>query len=155
MKKVYLETTIVSYLAAWPSRDLVTAAHQQITHDWWDRRNRFDLFVSELVLQEAGNGDATAASRRLELLEGIPVLSVSRDALDLAGELVSRGPLPEKALADALHISLSVLSGVDFLVTWNLKHIANAVLRQSIEKICRSKGFEPPTICTPEELMEV
>src|SRR5215218_10242948 len=98
MKKVYLETTIVSYLAAWPSRDLVTAAHQQITHDWWDRRNRFDLFVSELVLQEAGNGDATAASRRLELLKGIPILSVSRDALDLAEELVSRGPLPEKAL---------------------------------------------------------
>lgn len=154
MKRVYLETTIVSYLAAWPSRDLVTAAHQQITRDWWERRDQFDLFVSELVLQEAGSGDVAAASRRLELLEGIPVLSVTRDALDLAGELVSRGPLPEKALADALHISLSVLSGLDFLVTWNCKHIANATLRHSIEKICRAKGFEPPIICTPEELME-
>lgn len=154
MKRVYLETTIVSYLAAWPSRDLVTAAHQQITREWWGRRDQFELFVSELVLQEAGAGDATAASRRLEILQGIPVLSITRDAVDLAEELVRRVPLPEKAVADALHISLSVLGGVDFLVTWNCKHIANAVLRHSIEKICRAKQFEPPIICTPEELME-
>ena len=155
MKKVYLETTIISYLAAWPSRDLVTAAHQQITHDWWDRRDRFNLYASELVLGEAGSGDSAAAARRLELLSDIPVLSVTREALDFAEELIKRGSLPEKALSDALHISLSVLNGMDFLVTWNLKHIANAVQRQSIENACRAKGFDPPTICTPEELMEV
>jgi PIN domain-containing protein len=154
MASVYLETTIISYLSARPSRDVVTAAHQQITREWWERRNRFDLFVSELVVQEAGAGDAGASVRRLELLQGIPVLSLTRDALELARDLVNIGPLPEKALADALHISISVFSGMDFLVTWNCRHLANAVLRYRIEQICRTKGYNPPIICTPEELME-
>jgi hypothetical protein len=153
--KLYLETTIVSYLTAWPSRDLITAAHQQITREWWESRDRFDLFASELVTREASGGDARAAARRLEILEGIPVLSLTREATELAAELVSTGPLPEKSLADALHISIAVLSGMNFLLTWNCTHLANAVIRHRIEQIFRLKGYDPPIICTPEELTEV
>jgi hypothetical protein len=155
--KIYIETTIPSYLAAWrPSRDLVRAAHQQITREWWQsRRSEFDLYVSQLVIQEVGSGDQVAAAERLEVLEGISVLAVSDDATDLASALVQGAPLPPKASVDALHIAIAVVNGMDYLLTWNCTHIANATLRGGIESICRSKGYEPPVICTPEELMEV
>src|SRR5215210_2810597 len=147
--KLYLETTIISYLTAWPSRDLITAAHQQITREWWEGRDRFDLFVSELVTREAGRGDAQAATRRLELLRGIPVLSLTGEATERAKELVSTGPLPEKSLADARHISIAVLGGMDCLLTWNCTHLANAVIRHKIEQIFRTKGYDPPSVCRP------
>ena len=153
--KVYLETTIPSYLTALPSRDLVVAAHQQITREWWQGRERFELFISQIVLREASGGDAEAASRRIELVQGIPVLEVTEEASVLAEELVRRGALPENAAVDALHISVAVVNGLDYLLTWNCTHIANAMIRGDIEHICRSKEYEPPVICTPEELMEV
>jgi hypothetical protein len=151
--KVYLETTIPSYLTAWPSRDLVRAAHQQITREWWDsRRSDFDLYVSPTVLQEASAGDPNAAAERLKVLEGIPVLDLSDSATELAEELIKRVPLPAKASLDALHIAVAVVSGMDYLLTWNCTHIANAELRGRIEAVVRSLGYEPPVICTPEEL---
>jgi hypothetical protein len=153
--KVYLETTISSYLAAWPSRDLVTAAHQQITHEWWqDRRDEFDLFVSQLVLQEASAGDPDAAARRLAFLDDLPLLEQNEEAVALAEVLVAAIPLPERAAADALHIAIATVHSVDYLVTWNCTHIANARLRGSVEAICRSHGYQPPIICTPVELRE-
>ena len=152
--KVYLETTIPSYLTALPSRDLVMAAHQQITREWWQGRERFELFISQIVLREASGGNAEAASRRMELVQGIPVLEVTEEASVLAEELVRRRALPESAAVDALHISVAVVNGLDYLLTWNCTHIANATIRGDIERICRSKGYEPPVICTPEELME-
>ena len=99
-------------------------------------------------------GDSDAAARRLEAMEGITVVALNDAATDLARTFVERGPVPEKALADALHISLAVLSGIDYLMTWNCSHIANAVIRNRIEKICREAGYDPPVICTPQELME-
>jgi hypothetical protein len=153
--KVYLETTIPSYLTAWPSRDLVKAAHQQITREWWQNRTKFDLHISQLVLREASGGDAEAARLRLEALRGIPVLALSPAASALAQQLVQQGPLPENAVADALHIAIAVVNGMDYLLTWNCAHIANAALRHRIEAICRASGYEPPVLCTPEELMEV
>jgi hypothetical protein len=153
--KAYLETTIPSYLAAWPSRDLIIAAHQQITHEWWQiHRADYDLFVSQIVVEEVGLGDSGAATRRLQLLEGIPLVEQSDSATELAKILLYQVPLPEKAAVDVLHIAIAVAGGMDYLITWNCTHIANATLRSRIEAVCRSHGYEPPVICTPEELME-
>jgi len=152
--KVYLETTVLSYLTGRPSRDLVTAAHQQLTRDWWEERASFDLYVSQVVVQEAAGGDSGAASARLQVLEGIEVLEVTSEARDLAEQLLSGGAVPEKAAVDAMHISIAVVNGMDYLVTWNCAHIGNATMRHTIEGVCRAAGYDPPVICTPEELME-
>lgn len=152
---VYLETTIPSYLAARPSRDLVTAAHQQLTVDWWQgRRQGFRLFVSELVLQEAALGDADVAGRRLGYLTGIASLAITTPTQTLATSLVGSGLLPGKAAADALHIAIAAVHGIDYLLTWNIRHLANAAIRRRIEAVCGASGFPPPVLCTPEELME-
>jgi predicted nucleic acid-binding protein len=150
---VYLETTIFSYLTARPTRDIVQAAHQQLTREWWDRRTRFDLFVSQIVITEASGGDADAASKRLAELEGIPVLAVTSEAVDLAGRFVKAHAMPERAAVDALHVAVAVVNGMDYVLTWNCTHIANAAIRDKIEQTCRDAGYEPPVICTPEELM--
>ena len=153
--KVYLETTIPSYLTARPSRDLVTAAHQQITREWWDtRRHAFDLFISQMVIDEASAGDPDAAARRLEALAPLSLLDPRAEGADLAQALIEQVPLPVSATADALHIAIAVVNGMDYLLTWNCTHIANAVLRSQIETVCRSKGFAVPIICTPDELLE-
>jgi len=152
---LYLETTIPGSLAAWPSRDLIRAARQQITREWWDtRRSAFDLFVSQVVIREVSAGDRTAAEDRLKLLENIAILELDEEATRLAEELLRGVPLPAKAAVDALHIAIAAVSAMDYLLTWNCTHIANAVLRGRIESVCRGHGRTPPRICTPEELME-
>ena len=151
---VYLETTIPSYLTAWPSRDLVRVAHQQITRDWWDRRRaEFELYISQVVLRECQAGDATAAAERLKILQDLPLLEQTEEATRLAQALVDRVPLPERAAVDALHVAIATVHGVDYLLTWNCTHIANATLRDPIESVCRENGYEPPAICTPDELL--
>ena len=151
--KIYLETTIISYLAARPSKDLITAAHQQVTRDWWQNRRRdFDLFSSQLVIQESSGGDAAVAKTRLQLLSDISLVQVNVDCVSLARALVEKGPIPEKAAVDALHIAIATVHGMDYLLTWNCKHIANAEMQTAVNRICRSAGYEPPVICTPEEL---
>ena len=153
---VYVETSIVSYLAARPSRDLVTAARQQVTAEWWtSRRKAFRLHVSELVVQEAADGDADAAERRLSLLAGIPVLAATAEALELAKAFVDNRIVPTSAEADALHIAIAATSGIEYLLTWNCRHIANAQIRARIERFARLRGLEPPILCTPDELMEI
>lgn len=151
--RVYVETTIVSYLVARPSRDVVLKAHQQLTHDWWtEERPRYDLCVSPLVVREASAGDARMAGLRLSALHDVPLLEITSDATELARTLIERGSLPSKAEADALHIALAAVHGVEFLLTWNCKHIANARMRPRIETLCRAAGYSPPILCTPEEL---
>lgn len=152
--KVYLETTIVSYLVAAPTRDIVQAAHQQLTRQWWAARDRFDIFVSRAVVAEARRGDATAAARRLRSLRGIPRLAGGRRGASLAEALLRSGALPRKAEIDAVHVGIAAVNGIDYLLTWNLRHLANAVLRGKIEEAVRAAGLVPPIICTPEELME-
>jgi len=153
--KVYLETTIPSYLTSRPSRDLVTAAHQQVTRDWWERRRHdYDLFASQVVVQEARAGDQDAAERRLAALEGVPQLELREDVFALAEELMEKGAVPREAAEDALHIAAATVHGMEYLLTWNCTHIANAHTRFLIEEVCRSLGYRPPTICTPEELIE-
>ncbi len=151
---VYLETTIVSYLTAWPSRDLVMAAHQQITHEWWDNdRREFDLRISQPVLDEAGAGDLEAAARRLQILSTLPRLEVTREAITLAQVLLDQTPMPPRASVDALHVAVAAVHGIDHLLTWNCKHIANTVIRPGVEAVCRACGYRPPIICTPEEII--
>ena len=154
MRTVYLETSIISYLTALPSRDLVLAAHQQVTREWWSRRERFDLFVSDAVLEEAARGDAIAAARRIEAVAGISVLSATEPAQILARGLLQAAAIPAKAAIDAAHVAIAAAHGVDFLMTWNCTHIANAAVRGKIEAVCREAGFRPPVICTPLELRE-
>lgn len=151
--RVYVETSVLSYLTASPSRDLVQAAHQQITVEWWGRRDRFDLFVSEAVLAEARKGDPAAAARRIGAAEGLQVLSATHDAQRLATALLEAAVMPEKAAIDAAHVAIATVHGLEFLLTWNCTHIANATMRPRIEAVCRQSGFQPPIICTPEELV--
>lgn len=152
--KVYIETTIPSYLASRPSRDIITAGHQQITREWWERdRELFEFYISQFVLDECGAGDAVMAGARLELVKDLTLLEISDAAVDLSKQLVDRGPLPAKADKDALHIAIAAANAMDYLVTWNMKHIANAFMKRSIDQKCRDAGFDPPVICTPEELL--
>jgi len=149
---VYVETSIISYITARRSRDIVIAAHQQLTRRWWRSRSSYRLFVSQIVRDEAGVGDRAARLRRLRALRGIPALAITDQATRLAGELVRRGAIPRKATVDAFHIGIAAAHQVEYLLTWNCKHIANATMRGTIEAICRSEGVTPPIICTPEEL---
>src|ERR1051325_4763951 len=137
MPTVYLETTIPSYLTARPSRELVIAAHQEVTREWWaSRRKAYEVFVSQAVLDKAGSGDPEAAAERLRALAGVPVLQITEDAIRLAARLVQDVPMPPKSAVDALHVALSAVHGIDYLLTWNCAHIANARLRPVIESVC-------------------
>jgi hypothetical protein len=154
MPAVYLETTIPSYLTAWKSPDVVMAARQQLTREWWDnRRQAFDIFISQLVIDEASAGDPEAVARRLSVLEDIPLVESQGDTDELVESLVRSLSLPNRATADAVHIALAVVNGMDYLLTWNCTHIANAVNRPIIESVCESVGYQAPVICTPEELL--
>lgn len=135
MPKVYLETTIASYLTARTSRDLIVAAHQELTFEWWDQhRHSFDLFVSGLVLEEAASGDPEMAARRLAELRGIPVLGLDEEARALAKRFLESGLMPSKAVGDAIHVALATLHGMDYLLTWNCRHIANAEIVRGLVK---------------------
>ena len=150
---VYIETSIVSYLTARPSRDLLVAAHQQLTVTWWEQqRVRYELFTSQVVLTEARAGDPEAAQRRLAVLERLPLLDVTDAAITLATTLISRQALPVQAAQDALHLAMTCVHGVEYLLTRNCTHLANERLRSRIEQVCRDAGYIPPIICTPEEL---
>jgi predicted nucleic acid-binding protein len=154
MSSIYLETTVISYLAARRSRILALAWHQKVTHDWWRlRRHDFELFVSELVVMEASRGDAEAAAKRIDLLNELPLLEINDRVYALAEAFIAEGIVPPTYGDDAFHLAISVVHGVDFLLTWNCKHIANAEMRTKIEKIVHKNGFGCPVICTPEELM--
>ena len=153
MKTVYLETSIISYLVARPSRDLIVAAHQQITQEWWQFRDEYELIVSELVVAEASRGDTTASGQRLAILKEVKRLALSEQARTFARQLVSARLVPTNAAADALHIAAAATGGADFLLTWNCAHIANATTRPIIEGWFRARGIMPPVICTPEELL--
>jgi predicted nucleic acid-binding protein len=152
--KVYVETTVVSYLVALPTEDIIQMAHQEITRQWWERRDRFDLYVSRAVVAEARRGNPDAAARRLDALRGIPRLARRSRVLDVARTLVRRGTLPAQAGMDAAHVGIAAVHGMEYLVTWNLRHLANATIRGKIEEVVRAAGMVPPIICTPEELME-
>ena len=153
-KTVYIETTVVSYLAARPTGDLVGAAWQKITADWWEtQRQRFELRTSDVTVAEAGRGDAEAAGRRLGALADVALLPVTEAADELSEALVRGGAVPEKAENDAMHVAVAAVHGVDYLLTWNCRHLDNAEAKPIMRRICREWGYVAPEICTPQELM--
>jgi predicted nucleic acid-binding protein len=152
--RVYLETTIPSYLTSRPSRDLIIAGHQQVTREWWEkRRGAFRLYISQLVVDEATAGDLGAARERLKALQDLPLLDITPEVTELAIGILASGKIPRKAATDAAHIAVAAVHGMDFLVTWNCVHIANAAIAKALASICRDHACECPVICTPEELM--
>ena len=151
---MYIETSIVSYLTARPSRDLQATAWQQTTVQWWEQeRTKLDLFTSELVLAEASAGDADAAQKRLFALNALPLLSVTDDAKALANRLLTDGGIPAHAEVDALHIAVASVHHMDYLLTWNCRHIDNAATKPVIRSICAVAGYLCPEICTSLELL--
>ncbi len=156
MQKVYIETSVISYLTARPSNNLIAAAWQKETADWWKtQKTRFDLYISEVVIEEASRGDESAASRRLVALEVMEVLQLDTAAIKLSTALIDEGGMPKKALDDALHVAAAAVRRMDFLLTWNCRHIDNAEMKPKIREIIASHGYQSPEIATPTELMGV
>jgi len=152
--KVYIETSILSYLAARPSRDAVTAGRQVVTRRWWQtEREKYALVVSEAVEAECERGDPDMVKRRQDLLEGISLFPVNERILRVARLLVVPRALPEKAGTDAVHIAAAAVEECEFLLTWNFRHIANVRIRREVERILANHGYTKTTICTPEELV--
>ena len=153
---VYVETTIVSYLTARPTSDLLAAAWQKTTVDWWEtQRSRFDLYTSDVALEEARWGDPEASRKRLGALSGIPVLEINHPVVALYKALLEGKALPAKAQDDALHLAVSAVHGIDYLLTWNFRHLDNAETKPIMRYICSRHGYTMPEICTPQELMGV
>lgn len=151
--RVYIETTVVSYLTARPSSNPIQEGRRQLTARWWaSRRPAFALVISPLVINEAGQGDPVAAAARLAAISSLPSLGLEESARGLARALISPGAIPTKAADDALHIALCAAHAVPYLLTWNFRHIANATIRRRLEFICATHGYSLPLICTPEEL---
>jgi predicted nucleic acid-binding protein len=156
MESVYIETTVISYLISRPSRDILVAAHQQTTNEWWTtRRQEFECFISQVVIDEIQAGDNEASMRRIKEISHFPVLEASIEAEHLAEAILAAGVIPKRAVNDAVHIAIAAVNDVDYLLTWNCRHLANAQLIRRVSVICNAKGFNMPVICTPEELMGV
>ncbi|MGR3301506.1 MAG: type II toxin-antitoxin system VapC family toxin [Candidatus Scalindua sp.] len=155
MESVYIESTVISYYTARRTRDLIAAAHQEITIEWWENAlPNFEPFISQIVLDEIERGDSDAAKMRCETAKDFKLIEVTEETVNLAEIYFKVLEIPNKAKADAFHMAISVLGGVDYLVTWNCTHIASARVRKAIGNINEDRGFVTPVICTPEELME-
>jgi predicted nucleic acid-binding protein len=152
-ESVYVETSVVSYLTARASKDPQVAVLQSMTEAWWRRRGQFDVFTSPIVFREAARGDSELASRRLDALKTLMVLELTLDVATVAERLIKAGALPRKAEDDAFHVATAAVNGMDYLLTWNCKHIDNAQLKPLMRKVCIDSGFKCPEICTPRELM--
>jgi len=153
---VYIETTVVSYLMAWPSRNVLRLSHEMLTRQWWThQRSCFELYISQAVLDEASAGDPVAAAERIEALHGITVLPIDDRVIDLARQLAKSIALPKRALGDSLHMAATAVHGVAYLLTWNCRHMANAVLADRISLTCERNGYIPPRIVTPEQLISL
>jgi len=152
--KVYVETSVISYFVARPSRDVVIAGHQQATHDFWTKIGRdFEPFASALVIAESGKGDAEQAAKRLQAVNSFHVSRTTPDAERLADRIIAGGGIPKEHPEDALHVALAALGGVDFLVTWNFSHINNPFTRMMIRQIVQNEGYICPEIVSPDELV--
>ncbi|MFH1962888.1 MAG: type II toxin-antitoxin system VapC family toxin [bacterium] len=156
MPTVYIESTVISYHNSRPSRDLIVAAHQELTREWWKNiLPKCSLFISQFVLDEISRGNPKASDKRIKSVERIPLLEVVQPIVNLGLEYFDAIGIPEKARTDAFHIAVAVYHGLDYLVTWNCTHITGGRVRGIVERINDKHGFATPIICTPEELMEV
>lgn len=151
---VYIETSILGYLTARLSRDLIVAANIEITREWWEtRRSYFQLYSSQAVVRETSQGDAQIASQRLDIIRNFTLLDLNQSVISLAEQFLERSNLPAKADIDAIHIAAATIHGMDYLLTWNCKHIANAQIQRKLAEISLDFGYELPILCTPYELL--
>lgn len=154
LETVYIETSILGYLTARSTKNLIIAGNIEMTRDWWEfRRNVFTLYISQVVVDEASQGDAEIAAQRLEAVRGFPLLEVTEAVENLATQFMMKSNLPSKASDDAIHIALATVNSLDYLLTWNCKHIANAQIQKKLLEISSDFGYTLPIICTPYELM--
>ncbi len=152
MESLYIETSIISYLVARPSNNLISAARQKITFDWWDKeKEKYKIYISELVIAECSRGDRDAVKMRLKSIKNIPVLEINDKCIQLAELFFNKASLPEKARDDALHVAIATHYKMDFLLTWNFRHLANAHFIRKLQEISFTEGLVIPTICTPQE----
>jgi hypothetical protein len=153
---VYLESSVISYFTARASRDVVVLAHQQITMDWWETsQNRYEFYISEIVKEEVSRGDPCASSLRMTFIDKIPHLKLSVEIETIAEMYINELNIPKDSIRDALHIAIACFHKVDYLVTWNCTHIANAHTIKKLYRLNQEHGLYTPVICTPEELIEV
>ncbi len=153
MESIYIETSIISYLVARLSNNLISAARQKITFDWWHtERRKYKVYISELVIAECSRGDKNAAKIRLNLASDIAILEINDACIELAELFFAKAALPEKARDDALHVAIATHYKIDFLLTWNCRHLANAHFIRKLQKISFEENLIIPTICTPEEI---
>lgn len=152
-RKIYVETSVISYLTARPSKTIIGAAHQQLTLAWWGKSAQYDLMVSEVVIRECGAGDSESAKKRLDVVRNLPLLLITDQAIKIAEALINEKIVPLKAIEDALHIAIATAHGMDYLVTWNCRHIANPEIQRGIAFYLENIGTALPFICTPEELL--
>ncbi|RUT05110.1 hypothetical protein DSM106972_039310 [Dulcicalothrix desertica PCC 7102] len=151
---VYIETSILGYLTARSTKNLILAANIEVTKDWWEsRRSDFTLYISQAVLKEIAQGDAEIAVQRLEKIRDVPLLELNQAVRDLAAQFLTRSNLPPKADVDAIHIAAATVHGLDYLLTWNCKHIANAQIQGKLAEISLDFGYQLPILCTPYELL--
>jgi len=151
---VYIETSILGYLTARATKNLIIAANIEVTRDWWEfRRSNFILYISQVVLDEIVQGDSEIATQRLEIIRDFPLLELNQAVRDLAGQFLTRSNLPPKAANDAVHIATATVYGLDYLLTWNCKHIANAQIQRKLAEISLDFGYQLPILCTPYELL--
>ncbi len=153
MQKIYIETSVVSYLTARPSKNIVIAGHQVITREFWDNLNLKNVFISELVLEEASKGDENAAKARMKELEDIKELEIDIECQKLAEILVEKNVVPKEFPEDALHIAIAAVHKIEVIATWNFKHINNPVTRIKIRKVIEEQGYISPEMCSPEEFI--
>jgi hypothetical protein len=150
----YIETTIVSYLVARPSRDLVLSAHQQVTREWWENeRVNYHCIASEEVAREAMLGDTGMAQARIKLLDEVRIVGITAEVEAMAATFMATGALPPTMRPDATHLAAATLSGADYLLTWNCRHLANAHVLRRLQKEAKRRGWQLPGVCTPLELM--
>lgn len=155
-QKVYIETSVISYLTAKPSRDLVIAAHQKITYDWWQKsKPKFYCFISEFVINEISKGDNEAASKRLSVVSKLPLLEHTHLIDELADNYIKILSIPEKSKTDAFHLAIAVLFEIEYLLSWNCKHISNAIVSNKVNEFNKKNSLYMPVLCTPLMLMEV
>jgi predicted nucleic acid-binding protein len=155
-KRVYIETTVVSYFAARPSRDIIVASHQEATRDLWpDLTAEYETYISALVYEEAGKGDPDQAKMRLAAIEPFPMLDIDDEARFLAEKIIAGRGIPADYPEDALHIAVAAVNGMEVVVTWNFAHLNNPFTRRAVRRIVEGEGYVCPEICSPQELLEV
>ena len=155
-KRIYVETTVVSYLTARPSRDILVAGHQEATRELWPHlSSTYETYISALVFEEAGKGDSAQAKMRLTAIEPFLMLDIDDEARTLAQKIIAGKAVPAEYPEDALHIAIAAVNGIEVILTWNFAHMNNPFTRKMVRRIIETEGYECPEICSPEELLEV